>query len=51
MLYQITSLGKEEDSPIVTDAGMKHNDLVYFTPRKLSHLKLHDEMKNYSCIT
>jgi hypothetical protein len=30
---------------------MKSNDITYFTPRKLLHLKLFDEIRNYSCIT
>jgi splicing factor 3B subunit 3 len=30
---------------------MKFNDQVYFTPRKLQHLKLEEEIPNFSCIT
>jgi hypothetical protein len=37
-IYQFLSLGKEEQNPVVTDANMNKDDLVYFVPRKLVHL-------------
>ena len=50
-LYKILSLGREETNPVITNATMKSNDLVYFVPRHLLHLSLKDEISNFSCIT
>ena len=44
-------MGRDESNPVITDSTMKSNDITYFTPRKLLHLKLFDEIRNYSCIT
>lgn len=50
-LYRLTSMGKDEMSPVMTDASMKNEEQVYFAPRKLVHLQQEDELNNYSCVS
>jgi hypothetical protein len=50
-VYKFISSGKEEANPVITNATMKPNDLVYFVPHKLMRLSLKDEISNFSCIT
>ena len=37
-IYRFLALGKDEKNPVITDASMKQDDMVYFAPRKLTNL-------------
>lgn len=50
-IYQIVSLGDDEERRIASDSSMEHDTLVLFNPRTNKNIVAVDESKNMGCIT
>jgi splicing factor 3B subunit 3 len=50
-LYQINSIGEEEEELISCDSTMNININVRFNPRKLKNIEIIDEIQSLCCVT
>ena len=50
-IYQITSLGDDEENPIVSDSSMERDTLIAFNPRGFRNIAVVDETNNMGSIT